>query len=472
MDDFDLSDSYGQYSAQDAVQPNAPAVEAQQQMRARQFAQATGIAPPQQQQAQPIEVPWSQSDSIEKQRLQRGLSQAQSAVESGEINPREGEEHKANIMQALQPLLLREQKAQAQIKQQQTQEVMHATALQEGIEQTHAKARAGGFASTIASYTDPVSGATEHFYQHEPGKWKPIEFGRSEAAKERAASNQGEPGEYFPLGNGPGAAVGDMPTQTSPEMAKWIQDVKPVADALGAEQPSTPTPTPAASSAPAEPTAPVDTRHQMTIINGSHKQVFAFNPNGTVETLSDTRPPGTGVDDSQANALLLRARSEAAQLMGPRTQITGNNPRMVAIQAQRQRTWDTNANYIYRNAVLHQTKQADMEAQWAHRDAYQAQGQQGKEDLLQARGQQSMDLAAHRGATTSKILEDALKHAKALAGDGPITQDAIDKSVKYVRGLHAAHGAILPAGAPEAPGAIPTTAGDLGNQFLQNLQSK
>jgi hypothetical protein len=554
MDDFDLSDSYDQYSAQDAVQPNAPAIEAAQRMRAAQLSQATGIQP----QPAPggfqttnygnlgdlgksgfsggafaIEVPWSQSDKIQKERLQKGLSSAQNEVESGIIEPAEGEQHKQAIMQALGPLLQREQKAQAQAKQQQDQELMHAMAMQHVIEQAHARSRARDFASTTGVKTDAVTGASEHFYPETEKTWKPIPFNRSEAAKERAASNQGEGGDYFPLGGGPGLAVAqpreweenqqtvdaynsaDASTKRSMARFGYVQDALAEAKRRGYpgtsqsyqrtpegkidySKPPIPTP-PAAPPTQGTPTAATttppqadqfsqgtgdeamgggpaanpdqasapDTRHHMTIINGTHKQVFAFNPNGTVETISDTRPPGTGVDDSQANALLIRARSEATQLMGPRPQVFGNNPRMMALQAQRQRTWDTNAGYIYRNAVLHQTKQADMEAQWANRNAYQAQGQQGKEELLQARGQQSMDLAAHRGATTSKILEDALKHAKALAGEGPITQEAIDKSVKYVRGLHAAHGAILPAGAPETPAPIP--GGDLGSQFLQNL---
>ncbi len=133
----------------------------------------------------PLPVPFTQADNLRLQKLQGSLSEVQSQVDNGDLFPHEGEALTQQILQQTQPLRMKQQQAKQQAMQEQQQEVMHAAALQESIEQQHATAQARAFPQTTASFTDPLTGAVEHLYQAKRGEWKPFEFARHEAQKDR-----------------------------------------------------------------------------------------------------------------------------------------------------------------------------------------------------------------------------------------------------------------------------------------------
>lgn len=131
--------------------------------------------------------PFTQADLIQMQRLQGALSTINKQVYSAEIEPEDGQDLKAQVHKQLGPLTQRQQATKQQAQQQAKQQMMDASALQESIEQTHAVKQAEGFPQTVASFTDPVTGRTEHFYQSKRGDWKPLEFAVATGEEERQA---------------------------------------------------------------------------------------------------------------------------------------------------------------------------------------------------------------------------------------------------------------------------------------------
>jgi hypothetical protein len=129
--------------------------------------------------------PFTQADSIQLQRLQGGLATISQQVYSGQLDQAGGDELKAQVHAQLGPLMQRQQATKQQAQQQAKQQMMDASALQESIEQTHAVTQAEGFPQTVASFTDPVTGRTEHFYQSKRGDWKPLEFAVATGEEER-----------------------------------------------------------------------------------------------------------------------------------------------------------------------------------------------------------------------------------------------------------------------------------------------
>lgn len=139
------------------------------------------------QQPQPMPLPWGQPDEIELAQLQQGLRSVQRDAAQNTISPPTAQEATQKIHGQLQPLLARQQQAQSQQTQKMTQAAMQDAAMQEGILNVHQKSRAKSFPETVAAFTDPVTGDTEHFYQDAKGSWKPVEFSREEKRREREA---------------------------------------------------------------------------------------------------------------------------------------------------------------------------------------------------------------------------------------------------------------------------------------------
>lgn len=138
-----------------------------------------GQQPPQrpQPQQQPIEMPWSYQDNLQLQQNMQGLASVDSEVAKGEITAEEGQIYKQQIGQRLAPLQAKQKQFQAQQQAQQQTQLMHQMALQESIQQQHAQAQAQAFPQTVASFTDPLTGRTAHFFQGKRGDWKPIDHG-------------------------------------------------------------------------------------------------------------------------------------------------------------------------------------------------------------------------------------------------------------------------------------------------------
>ncbi len=134
---------------------------------------------------QPPPIPFGKADEIRLGQLQNALCQVQRAVDEGDWFPEEGQQMQQQIMQQLQPLLARQQQDQQQKQQQAQQAAMHDAAMQESIRGVHLQQRAQAFQQTVASFTDPATGVTTHFYPDEKGNYKEVEAKDHHAHQDR-----------------------------------------------------------------------------------------------------------------------------------------------------------------------------------------------------------------------------------------------------------------------------------------------
>ncbi len=90
-------------------------------------------------------------------------------------------------MQQIGPLKQRQQAGKDQQRQEQQHELMQQSAMMEAIAQHHATVQAQGFHQTVATFTDPLTGHSAHFYQSKRGDWKEIEFSKHRNDRDRDA---------------------------------------------------------------------------------------------------------------------------------------------------------------------------------------------------------------------------------------------------------------------------------------------
>lgn len=164
---------------------------------------------PQQRPQQPLgALPFTQADNLTLQRLQMGLSEAQNHMDDGTLTPQEGQRLKAQILQRMRPLLLRQQQTKQQAEAEGVRTMLHQQAIQEAITQQGAQYRAAGLQRRVAVYTDPLTGRMAHFLESKPGSWEEIEFA---GEPEQAADMQGakDPGADTGKASGEGEVVTD-----------------------------------------------------------------------------------------------------------------------------------------------------------------------------------------------------------------------------------------------------------------------
>lgn len=166
-----------QSGAAEMQQPPAPP-----QMRGGAFG---GGAPFPQQRPNPLgqsnlpvmpPLPFTQADELNLQKLGNGLSTLKQQINDGELLPEEAAPHIQRIQQQMAPLLEQKSAKEQQVQQQAVQAAMQQAAMQETLLKVHRQLRSQSWQSEVASFTDPVTGQTEHFYEEAPGKWKPIEM--------------------------------------------------------------------------------------------------------------------------------------------------------------------------------------------------------------------------------------------------------------------------------------------------------
>ena len=109
-----------------------------------------------------IPEPFSQADSLRMQQLSQGLSAIGQQVDDGSLSPEEGMALKQQILRMQQPLQMKQQAAQAQQKMQGLNSLMEQEGLTEAIAHKNSVDQARDFHQTVASYTDPLTGATAH----------------------------------------------------------------------------------------------------------------------------------------------------------------------------------------------------------------------------------------------------------------------------------------------------------------------
>ncbi len=135
----------------------------------------------------PIPVPFGPADAIQLSKLKAGLAETQKQVNDSTLHPQEGAVLQQGLMAQIGPLMQRQQQAKDHAMQQQQQELMKQSAMMEAIQQQHATSQAQTFHQTVASFTDPMTGHTAHFYQTKRGDWKEVEFSKHRNDQDRDA---------------------------------------------------------------------------------------------------------------------------------------------------------------------------------------------------------------------------------------------------------------------------------------------
>lgn len=181
----------------------------------------------------PPPVDWTQADTLELQRHNASEAAVRKELGNNVITQQQAAPTLARIQQAKAPLLQRQEQFQAQLKQKTVKEALEGAATAESIRTVHQGYRAQEFPKTVASFTDPITGATTHFTQDDKGNFKEMEFGHHNATQDRylqAAANDPladlygtpQPGQQPPaqVMAGPGVSGGDTPEPASLEQMK------------------------------------------------------------------------------------------------------------------------------------------------------------------------------------------------------------------------------------------------------------
>lgn len=174
--------------------------------------------PPPPPEEQSLPVPWSPADDMQVMKLKKAMDTIQQDFYAGKIRGDVFHPAVQQVQQRLQPLLQRQQQTQQQQKQMQKMALLDSTATEEAVRGEHQKLRAQTFPSTVTTYTDRLTGESEHFYQDSKGDWKPIEF---RAHRERTAETdpQGSMAGVLPSFRGfpVGAGLATAPALDSPQ---------------------------------------------------------------------------------------------------------------------------------------------------------------------------------------------------------------------------------------------------------------
>lgn len=124
----------------------------------------------------PAPDPYTSADDLRLQRLNQGLSHVQSEVDDGTLDPNEADELARMIHFQRTPLLAKQEAAKKMARSEQQQNLLEMNATQQSLMQADAANDARNFQARTATYTDPLTGRSKHFFQTTMGNWSPIDF--------------------------------------------------------------------------------------------------------------------------------------------------------------------------------------------------------------------------------------------------------------------------------------------------------
>ncbi len=388
----------------------------------------------QDQQQQPeIPEPFTQADTLRLQQFNQGLSEAQKQVDDGTLAPEEGDALKQGILKMRMPLLARQEMSQKQAFQEQMKQQQQGSALAQGMQHADAVYRARGFNDRVSVYTDPLTGQSAHMYEHEPNKWKQIEFPEQAQAE---GSQESAQTAYSPEA---GAASETSQTNWGPEG----QGGPPEDRGEPGVPPGTPGPeTPPGPMGPARPNP--DGTHTLDIWNGQSRESVQFDKQGKIIARQQfdrdgnpVQPPSnqaTPGQVSQAELVEFRKRAEGSVQPIPKPsggfrnmheEVAYNNKVL-----ERQKHVDNLVNHW--SSQLQQQKNNQM-SQGGRAEEHQRQEQVAKEKLETAKAAKD-----HEKATSDKYYKEYDQARKNLTTkDGPPpTHDAIEAERRKIEKHH------------------------------------
>lgn len=125
---------------------------------------------------------WSPNDDLEYSRVANGLSQVQSDLTNGELDPADGEPLLEELNQKREAFEARKQAAHVQQIGQQRLQTSDDLAFRQSVQLRHQQQGANDFMTTTAVFKDPEGKLpTKYFYQSKPGEFTPLD---AEAAAE------------------------------------------------------------------------------------------------------------------------------------------------------------------------------------------------------------------------------------------------------------------------------------------------
>lgn len=139
--------------------------------------------------------PFSQSDDLRLQRISHSLSAIQDEQDDGTLLPHEADEFRSMLMPQRNALLARRKSAMASQQQEQQANFLNDLAQQQAVQQANQSHNAQSFPDSVASFVDPETGKTKHFYPK--GQYEPMDFGEP-APSESAGGEQSL--DYMPIG--------------------------------------------------------------------------------------------------------------------------------------------------------------------------------------------------------------------------------------------------------------------------------
>lgn len=134
-------------------------------------------------------VALTEGDNQRLYRLRQGMSDVEQKIQSGELNPLEGQALVANIQKGLGPLLARKKEAEARMKQAQFTDFAQQSAQANVVAAQGQEFAAQALPKRISSLPNPNTGQMEHFVQDRNGVPQPIFQGQEGAGQTQMAGN-------------------------------------------------------------------------------------------------------------------------------------------------------------------------------------------------------------------------------------------------------------------------------------------